>query len=373
MKPVGLVISGQSRTSDSAYAYRVEMLAKCLQERSIHCDLFFLPDHKPLDTETTASLFMPLWFPMLRKYDFLYCGAPMAGQALYWCRRFLRGQVLLDMHGDDIAQSQQANEFLSGGTNTSASLRVRLIYHMALSTADYWLTQSAYQRQDLVASGLPDDRVKVVRNGVDLDLFRFMPQPEEPAFTFGYVGAFQVWQGINEVVEAFSTLEDPAIRILFVGFKAGDHALKDELRNRFGTRVELVDMVDRTTIVELLRSVAVLVSARPSHVASRAAFPTKFAEYASVGRPIVVTGVDETADFVRKYKCGFVAEANSQSLAQTLLEAARMPRDTLAAMGRNARMMAEENFSWKKIGDEYAQLITEITSYQRPCAIKGVS
>ncbi len=359
--PKGIAISALSESSDSAYSYRIIQLAKCLRQNGISCDLFFAEDHPPLHKQTTASLFMFLWLKMLRKYDFIYCGAPMAGQSLYFVRRFLPGVILLDMHGDDIAQSALANEIATGGRKRRASLRVKLTYDMAMSAADYWITQSKYQMADLMASGLHKDRVSVIRNGVDLALFKFISFPERPLHTFAYVGAFQVWQGIENLVSAFARIADPSVRMLMVGFKPEDAILKSSLAEKFGDRVTLVDMVDRQRLLELLSSAAIMLSARPGHIASRAAFPTKFAEYAAMGRPILVTRVDETAEFVERYQCGFVSEANPEALARVMEQAAYMPWETLAEMGFRARKMAEEHFSWDRIGEEYAKLILRIT------------
>jgi glycosyltransferase involved in cell wall biosynthesis len=151
------------------------------------------------------------------------------------------------MHGDDIAQSALANEIATGGRKKTPSLRVKIAYGMAMSAADYWITQSTYQMADLISSGVDKNRVKVVRNGVDLDLFKFMPFPEKPLYTFAYVGAFQVWQGIDNLISAFELISDPSVRMLMVGFKPEDAALKRTLREKFGDRVALVDMVDRKT------------------------------------------------------------------------------------------------------------------------------
>ncbi|MEI8182447.1 MAG: glycosyltransferase [Desulfomonile sp.] len=362
MDPSGLAIAGFSRNTDSAYSFRIRKLAEGLEENAVRCDLFFMSDNKPLDTQTTASLFMPWWLPVLRQYDFVYCGAPMVGQALYFSRMFVPGLIILDMHGDDVSQSAQANELRSGEKRRSASLRVRIAYAMAMSSADYWLTQSMLQMEDLIAAGVAKERVSVVRNGVDLKLFRCLPQPKEPEFKFGYAGGFHVWQGINEFVEAFDRLGDPSVRMLMVGFRESDGPLKKALRQRFGSRVELADMVSQESMVELFKSVAILVSARPGHIASRAAFPTKFAEYAALGRPILVNDVDETAHFVRKYKCGFVSDPCPAKLAETMYQASQVPWDKLVEMGTNARRMAEQNFSWEQVGQDYAALIRGITS-----------
>jgi glycosyltransferase involved in cell wall biosynthesis len=118
-------------------------------------------------------------------------------------------------------------------------------------------------------------------------------------------------------------------------------------------------------LLELLASAGVMLSARPGHIASRAAFPTKFAEYAAMGRPILVTRVDETAEFVERYGCGFVSEPHPQALADAMEQAARASRDVLAEMGARARRMAEEHFSWPNIGRDYANFIFHITGRSR--------
>jgi len=361
MLPRGIAISALSESSDSAYAYRIMELAKRLRENDIQCDLFFAEDHAPLRKQTAASLFMLFWLRMLRKYDFIYCGAPMAGQSLYFVKAFVPGLVVLDMHGDDIAQSALANEVATRGRKRTASPRVKIAYKMAVSAADYWITQSRYQMVDLIASGVDKDHVSVVRNGVDLDLFKFIPFPEKPMHTFAYVGAFQVWQGIDNLISAFERVTDPSVRMLMVGFKPEDAPLKRVLVEKFGERVTLVDMVDRPRLLELLSSAGIMLSARPGHIASRAAFPTKFAEYAAIGRPILVTRVDETAEFVEKYDCGFVSEPNPDALAKAMEKAAHTPKGALAEKGIRARKMAEEHFSWARIGYDYAKLIIQIT------------
>lgn len=360
-----LALSAASRNDRSAYTHRVIKLAECLRRHGVTCDLFHLPDHPPLDTETTASLFMPLWLRTLRRYDAIYCGAQEAGQALFFCRPFLRASLILDIHGDLIAQSALANEIESGGKNRSASLRVRMIDRMGMRCADHFLTVSAFQTRTLVREGIPEEKISLVRNGVDLELFKMLPFPARPRFTFGYMGDFQHWQGIDNLIEAFRSLEAPEVRMLLVGFREDDRPLKERLRLTFGERVKLVDRTDRETLVRLVEDVAVLVIPRIGHQAIRHAFPTKFAEYAAMGRPILVNSVDETAEFVQKYGCGFVSSPDPDSMAATMHQAAATDAQTLAAMGRRARNMAGENFSWDHIGDSYFQVVAGLVTTSR--------
>ena len=122
--------------------------------------------------------------------------------------------------------------------------------------------------------------------------------------------------------------------MLVIGFRPQDEPVKKRFHEQFGSRVELVDRTDPITMMELLKSVAILIIPRIQHQAIRNAFPTKFAEYAAMGRPIMVNDVDETADFVRKYNCGFVSQPSPEAMAETMENAAMAPVQHVGGDGR---------------------------------------
>lgn len=357
MKARGLAISAAGSDDKSAYTHRVTKLAECLTLRDIDCDFFFMPDHPPLDTQTTASLFMPFWLPKLRKYDFIYCGGEESGQSLFFCKPLLDCPIIIDIHGNLIAQSALARETESKGADRSASWRVRMIDAMGKRVASHFLTVCKPQTEALIESGVAADNISLIRNGADLDLFKQIPFPAEPEFMFAYIGEFQVWQGIDNLIAAFERLDASDGRMLVVGFRQEDRSWKTLFKDKFGDRVELVDRVDRPKLMELIGSVGILMIPRHAHLALKNAFPTKFAEYAAMGRPIMVNDVDETAEFVRRYGCGFVSEPAPDRMAEVMKLAAGTDWNELSEMGLRGRKMAEENFSWNVIGDEYAKAV----------------
>jgi len=337
-------------------------LAQCLEERGMGCDFLCMEDTPYLGKSSTASLFFLLHCGRLREYDFIHCGDAEAGQALFWCRHFVNASIILDIHGDVIAQSALAEEVRTSGRRSTASPLIRLFYRMAVKSADHFLTVSALQTKELVKEGIAEDRITLVRNGVDLDLFRDTPVPRETTVRFAYAGGFQAWQGIDYLIEAFERVDRSSAKLLMVGFQAQDSSLKQELFDRFGPAVMLFDKVDQERLIDILRSATVLVIPRKAHRAIRHAFPTKFAEYAALGRPILVNDVDETAEFVRKYECGFVAEPSPEGIAQAMMQAAATPVETLQEMGHRARRMAEEGFSWNRIGNVYADAVRSLVA-----------
>ncbi|MGO9567711.1 MAG: glycosyltransferase family 4 protein [Desulfomonilaceae bacterium] len=353
----GLVISQTASKDSSAFTRNVDHRVESLVKRSIDCDLFYMKDHFPIHKQTTASFFMPFWLNTFRKYDFICAHGEGAGQALLFCRPLLNGPIIYEPHGDPLAESALERQVHSAGKITSPSLRVRIVCRMAIACADYVITQCNAHTEELIKEGLPKDHVGIVRNGVDLDVFHELPFPDPPEFAFAYAGGFQTWQNMDNLIEAFERIRDPNIRLLLVGFSKEDAAIKQEFAAKFGDRVKLVDKTDQESLVNILRSAACFVIPRIDHPALRHAFPTKFIEYASLGRPTMVNDVDETADFVRKYDCGFVSDPSPLNMAKTMEDIAKVPVKTLAEMGNRARRMAEENFSWENIGDDYAELV----------------
>ena len=72
---------------------------------------------------------------------------------------------------------------------------------------------------------------------------------------------------------------------------------------------------------------------RQAHPALRVALPTKFAEYLALGKPVIVSDVDETADLIRLHQCGLVAEPNVESWTTTLEHAAQLSTIERGDMG----------------------------------------
>jgi glycosyltransferase involved in cell wall biosynthesis len=361
----GLIISQTDSKASHAYIHRVTKLTDCLRVRDFHCDIFYMKDHLLLYKQTSSSFFMPLWLGMMRKYDFIYTGCEGAGHAVFFCKPFVQAPIMYDVHGDIEAQSALTRQLATNGRISTPSPRVRIVCAMAMASADQIITVCKPHTEFYIRQGISPEHVSMIRNGVDLDLFKELPFPEKPEYTIGYAGAFQNWQGMGNLIDAMDQIEDPTIRLLMIGFDTEDEPLKRELSNKFGNRVTLVDRVDRSTLVDKLQSVGVLIIPRFDHPAIRHAFPTKFAEYAAMGRPIMVNDVDETAQFVREYRCGFVADPTPKAMAQTIRQIAQTPLKELAEMGQRARKMAEVNFSWNVIGDEYAAMVTSVVERYR--------
>jgi glycosyltransferase involved in cell wall biosynthesis len=154
-------------------------------------------------------------------------------------------------------------------------------------------------------------------------------------------------------------IKEADIKFRIIGFKNEDRQLKSHLRQILSDKVELIDSLDKHDLINQLCSSDILVIPRSKNFALQLAFPSKFAEYIATGKPVIVTDVDETANFVRKYNCGFVCAPSAQSIARTIVAAKKLPLDKLLEMGSNGRRLAETTFDLRVIGTQYFNFLCQ--------------
>ncbi|TAD82697.1 MAG: glycosyltransferase, exosortase A system-associated [Sphingomonadales bacterium] len=117
-------------------------------------------------------------------------------------------------------------------TGTEGNLKYRLT--RALETriaaaADALFTICEGLKGDLAARGIPAERIHVMRNGVDLDLFGEPVARDERlaselgiaagAPVIGYIGSFYAYEGVDDLIAAMPILRQshPGARLLLVG------------------------------------------------------------------------------------------------------------------------------------------------------------
>jgi glycosyltransferase involved in cell wall biosynthesis len=212
----------------------------------------------------------------------------------------------------------------------------------------------------LTKKGINRSLVTIIRNGVDTNEFNpHTTHSISDKFVVTYAGSFLPWQGIGNLARAAKQIKDPNISFKIIGFKPKDKQIKNLLYNTLGNRAELIDLLDKPELIRQMQASNIFIIPRNNYYALRLAFPSKFAEYISVGKPVIVTDVDESADFVRQYRCGFVCNPTVESLAKTILVAKQQPQSVLDIMGQNARRLAESVFDLRVVGREYFDFIQE--------------
>ena len=158
---------------------------------------------------------------------------------------------------------------------------------------------------------------------------------------FGYIGAYGVWQGVENFIQAARRFRKrKEVAFLIVG---GSQKGKED--NLF-----FIPWMPPDRVQEYYAACDVLVLPRGRSLATEVASPTKFGEYAAMGKPVLLSDVGEAASWARTYSCGIVTPDNAvESLEAGITRFLTMPPEDLRAMGQRARKLAEEELDWKVI------------------------
>jgi glycosyltransferase involved in cell wall biosynthesis len=343
--------------SGTAYAYRLEKLRSALETEGIETDFLSLRDC-PVKR---PALLHPLNLHKVKKKaikaDFVHAGDDAAFTAAFLSKN--NGlRIIHDIHGDNISEARLKWSVHPGIRSCHEYTQTVLANFVASRRADSFLVVSEPQKELLLKRKIQEERIGLVRNGVDLGLFQPSQLDPPSKFTVTYAGGFDVWQGIDSLVDAFSLIGSSSVHLKIIGFTTNNETRKNVISERFGSKVSLLERLPQERLVEELQNSHVLVIPRFRHPAIEVALPTKFAEYLAVGKPVIVCDVDETADLVREHKCGLVSDPDPISLSSAIIAASRMNPAQLQSMGSRARQLATKMFSWGIVGAHYSELLS---------------
>lgn len=128
---------------------------------------------------------------------------------------------------------------VGNGTGSEGSLKYRLTHALethVVRKADAVVTICEGLRADLATRGIPEDKITVMPNGVDLALFG-TPLPRDEAFAaqlgfdgpvIGFIGSFYDYEGLDVLIDAMPALvaRQPRAKLLMVGGGPREEALR---------------------------------------------------------------------------------------------------------------------------------------------------
>ncbi len=216
---------------------------------------------------------------------------------------------------------------------------------------------------------VPAEKIAVVENGVETDLFS--PQPlaanqslrqqlnAEGKFLVCYVGTMGMAHGLETLLDAASRLqwENPGVRFLLVGEGAEKERIKSLAHSRGLGNVVFLDQQPREKIPAFISaSDACLVLLKKTDV-FKTVIPTKMLEFMSCARPVIL-GVDGQArQIVEEAEAGIVIEPeNAEALAGAIQKLAANP-ELGATFGQKGREYILQYFSRDQTAKKYIRIL----------------
>ncbi|HYR56389.1 MAG TPA: glycosyltransferase family 4 protein [Myxococcaceae bacterium] len=239
------------------------------------------------------------------------------------------------------------------------------------SKADRIVTVTDAFVDELSDRGVSRAKMRVVKNGVDLDLFRPSARQNEVRRELGlssddfmclYVGTHGMAHGLETILEAAARLrKESHVRFVLVGEGAEKAALKEKARSmRLLDSVTFVDKQARSRVALYLAASdlsLVLLRKRPLF---KTVLPSKIFEIMGAGRPMILTVDGEARQLVEEAKAGvFVTPEDPVALAESILRLEKSP-PLCAEMGSSGRAFVEARFSRKTLAQQYLGVLDEL-------------
>ena len=228
-------------------------------------------------------------------------------------------------------------------------------------------------KEGIVRAGVPADKITVIPNASDLDLFS--PDIDGSAqrerlrlkdrFAAIYFGAMGLANGLEYVIEAARILaERRSNHIVLVLLGSGGKRAELE---KMASEYELNNIIfsnpapDKEQLAQIVAGCDVCLTiyrATKEHTWS----PNKMFDALAAGKPVLINVPGWLGETIEKNNCGRCLDANRpETLADTLEELAANPV-LCRQMGKNARELAEREFDRLKLANIFENVLTEAIS-----------
>ncbi|MBD2744242.1 glycosyltransferase family 4 protein [Coleofasciculus sp. FACHB-1120] len=255
---------------------------------------------------------------------------------------------------------------------------------ICLEASDLILTPSSVTRDYLQTRGVPDSKIRVIPNGVDLNIFTYRPSKfrdaeypnlpnqdreppkTQPRFRVLYFGTFSPWQGINLAVEALALADRDFPTQLTVIGQGRDFqilALKQlALKLGVAESLTILDPVSQAELVQKIHASDVILAPLTPNDRNlvQGCCPLKILEGMATGTPVIASDLPVVRELgVDGVHFLLVKPGSAKEIKDALLRLKTEP-ELAINLARNARQQIENDYTWKHAGDALVAAYEEL-------------
>lgn len=211
--------------------------------------------------------------------------------------------------------------------------------------------------------GVPRERIALIPNGCDLDIFAGEVEPWRPwqvksdDLLAVFAGTHGVANGLDALLDVAAELKQrdrSDIKLMLIGQGKLKPALQDRAVRENLDNIVFHDPVNKARLSGLMAGADVGLQT----LANISAFyygtsPNKFFDYIAAGLPVLNNYPGWLAGMIRDNQCGFAVEAEDPQAFADALEQAANDRAVLKVMGVRARELAEREFNREQLSNRF--------------------
>jgi PEP-CTERM/exosortase A-associated glycosyltransferase len=232
-------------------------------------------------------------------------------------------------------------------------------------------------RRDIVARGIPADKVTVIPNAVDIEAFSLERRADAELAAglglagrpvIGFIGSFYAYEGLAVALDALALLRAhmPELRLLLVGGGPQEPALRERVA-RLGL-TEAVIFTGRVPHAEVARYydlVDAFVYPRLSMRLTDLVTPLKPLEAMAQGRLVLASDVGGHRELIRDGETGVLFRAGDATALAEAVESLFARRDRWPALQAAGRRFAEHERNWGASVARYEAVYARVLAARR--------
>lgn len=235
--------------------------------------------------------------------------------------------------------------------------------------ADHILVNSPAYRDYIITKGVPAEKVTLIPNGVDIDMFDPAATcPElrakwaaEGRFVVTYAGAIGMANDIPTILRAARRLKDRREIVFWIVGDGAERPKLEALAREWGLEnVRFTGPQPKSVMKDVLAASDACVATLRNIPMFRTTYPNKVFDYMAAGRPVLLAIDGVIREVVETAGGGlFVPPGDDEKLADGVLQLAADP-DRSRRMGLAGREYVARHFSREQHGRAFAKLLRSL-------------
>jgi len=253
---------------------------------------------------------------------------------------------------------------------------LRALENTAIRGADLCCVIGEGLRSELMSRGIPDSKIRIVPNGVDITAFQPGPAPTDlrerlglvDKRVLGYIGSFFSYEGLDLLVRAMIPLSRklPNVALLLVGLGESEPQLRSLAEDAgIADRVMFAGKVGHGEVADYYRICDIMVLPRRDTRETRLVTPLKPLEIMAMSKPLILSDIGGHREMAISGETGVFFKAEDVGdLVSKCAELLQNP-NLMNELGRKGRDWVEKHRSWAALVEKYVEIYSELTEVKR--------
>ncbi len=235
---------------------------------------------------------------------------------------------------------------------------------MAMHHADAVVTLSSAMKSLIVSWDIPHDKVWVIPNAVDTELFQPKPVSVEfrrklasdDTFLIGFIGSITIYEGLEDLIAACVQLKNKGLNIHLAIIGSGPYENEIQALAEPHSFISCYGRVPHAEVNAWYSTFNMCAYPRKADIVCQYVPPMKVLEAMAMGIPVLVSDLAPLVELVDDGKVGTVCESSNLSSLTEKIEFMYHNQAEILALAKDGIAWVKENRTWERNASLYREM-----------------